>query len=473
MSWRTSYLLAEKFEVLRAELDHAKRGADFEAFLGELFGREHFRVQRDFDADGRQIDVFAIRDRIHLLIEAKWTKRRAQHDVIDEMRARLATAAPDVIGLVVSMSGFSKNVVERVERSTDRPILLMEGAEVEEVVRCGGGLHSLIELKRDELVRNRKVFLFDSKPTVGRQNVALPEATLKIVDLAGKEHPWWESRGEFAEVVNPLSRPDTLWSGKGSVRLEMRIGCRTADDVVVVLRKLAQLGWISGEGTWRIEQRGIVWSGLGPAELARQLTDAKARYAGRRMHHSEKAMYVDESDDGMLVLAADISASPERLVRSCDLAFMLEGIPLDQSPYHALLAELPILNTPTFRIVIDDQVTFSRLGTPKRPQRADVRALLVREPSKVAPSGPESKSWVAGVIARAPKAKATIAARIAAGLPGLRLGDVLVHLGQEHLVEDHVVHELRWAHLIQQYPASVLYLAGDWGSDPPSGGVWS
>ena len=73
-----------------------------ELFLAELFGREHYRVDKDFVAASRQVDLFVMRGGLKVLVEAKWTKRPCGQDVIDSLRARLEDAPPGVVGLVVS-----------------------------------------------------------------------------------------------------------------------------------------------------------------------------------------------------------------------------------------------------------------------------------------------------------------------------------------------------------------------------------
>lgn len=449
--------MAQKFEALRADPDSASRGLGLEFFLAELFGREHFRVEKDFVADGRQVDLFVIRGDLRLLVEAKWTKRRSQQDVIDGMCARLQTAAPGVVGLVVSMSGFSPKVVERVERSSERPILLMDGEEVEQVLAHGAGIYSLVQSKMDQLLRERRaaVGLLSRPGAVWLRD--LPEAGLKIVDLEGREHPWWESRGDFSQVVNSLAAPDPDWAREGGIRLNLRLGVRDAVELVGLLKRLTQLGWITTEGAWRIEQQGVVWAGLGPAEFGRQLTDWEPRYRGRRLHHSEVAMYVDESDDGMLTLTADLSATPQRMLRWCELSFMLPGIPVDPTPYAAVMAELPVMNMPSFEILSEDPVSRSRLLTRGKSRRARPLAFLVRDGS-LRPSDDPSVRWVEGIVAADPTAHGLAEPLVSAA----GLGHVFVSLRQHHHLRDDVSHDLLWTTLVQASSASVFHVMGDW-----------
>ena len=464
MHWRTSLQTAEKFKALQADPEAMSRGLGLELFLAELFGREHFRVQKNFVADGRQIDLFVARGDLHLLVEAKWTKRRSQHDVIDEMRARLESAPPGVVGLVVSMSGFSSKVIERVERSAERPILLMNGDEVERVVARGGGLYSLVRSKMDQFLRERRVVVGPSSRTSSFWLRELPEAGLRIVDLEGLERSWWESRGDFSQRVSSLVSPDPNWARQGGIRLDLVMGVRDASELVGLLRRLAQLGWISSEGTWRIEQSGVVWSGLGPAELARQLLDWDGRYRGRQFHHSEVVMYVDESDDGMVTLMADLSMSSERRVRWCELSFMLTGIPLDPTPYEALTAELPVMNMPSFQVLQGDPVRRKGLVARGKPRRAKPLAYLVREASP-RPDTDDSVRWVEGIVAASPIPLEWEGSRLEVGLRSRRPEHAFVRLRQHHHLGDKVSHDLISVTLVQTSYARVFHVVGDWDYD--------
>lgn len=461
MHWRAYEQTAHKWEILRRNPNGAARGKAFELFLAELFGHEHFRVTADFFADGRQVDLFVVRRDVHLLVEAKWTKKRTQQDVIDGLQARLASAPPGVVGLVVSMSGFTPKVIERVERLADRPILLMDGWEVEQVV-ARGGLYALVRSKMDALARSRKAIVGKSAQPDGLPwLVELPESGLKIVDPQGREHSWWESRGDFAQQVSSLVSPDSRWARPNAVRLDMIIGVREIEDLIGLLRRLAQLGFVSSEGTWRIEQSGVVWSGLGPAELGRQLVDWAPRYRDRLLHSSELIMYVDESDEGMFALTADVSVKSKRLVRWCELSFLLPGVPLDPSPYESIVAELPVLNTPSFDVVGRDPITRQRLGNRGKPRRTTPLAYLVRdEPS--APTGRPSVRWVEGIVAVSPRIRYAPESRIDSGMRALRREETFVRLRQQHHLGDRVAHELLWATVVETSHASVLSVVGDW-----------
>lgn len=465
--------MAEKFEALKAEPNAGTRGAGLELFLAELFGREHYRVDKDFVAAGRQVDLFVMRGGLKVLIEAKWTKRSCGQEVIDSLRARLDDAPSGVVGLVVSMAGFTAPVAERLERSPDLPILLMDGREVEAVVQQGAGLHALVQSKLDQLFRHRKVVY--GRPLSGAPIWLqdLPESSLGIIDANGQEHPFWESPSEFCEALTSpeLRNSDAVYGG---VRLDLRLGVDDAAGLVELLKTLTQLGWVSSEGAWRIEQDRVAWSGLGPAELARQLVDWQPRYRGKRLHHTEGAMYVDESDDGMLTIVADISASTERFVRRCELTFILPGIPLDVSPYEAITAELPVMNTPVFEVLSDPPIHAGRLRSRGKPKSVQPLAYLVRQGSPFGIDG-EPETWVEGIVVSDPMPRSSPAARINAGLPGPKLGHLFARLRQHHQPDDDVVHMLQWATSVEVAHVQVVHVTGDWdwGQDARPGSAES
>jgi hypothetical protein len=460
MHWRRSAAATARLEALKSESDPHSRGPKLEGLLSELFGREHFRVTKDLVAGGRQIDLFVIRGRLSLLVEAKWTERPAQHDVLDAMNGRLLEAAPNVVGLVVSMSGFTKEVVKRVERSTGRPILLMDGDEVEHAA-AGGGLYTLVQHKFDQLVRNRKVVFGSSGRGVSVWMDEFPEAGLRIVDAKGVQHPWWESESSYTYCVPMLRRPDPALASEGAVRLDLSLELRDAGEVVALMKNLAQLGWLSTEGSWRIEQETVCWTGLGPAEFGRQLTKPEARYRGRQFHQSEQAYFADESEDALLVLATEVSSTSDRLVRWCDLTFILPGIPVDDTPLESLVSELPIVGTPTFRIITEDPAYRSRLKS-RAGNRVDPVAFLIREEPYFSTQRDDPTTWVEGIVVEDTAGRATHGARLKQGLPADNLGHLFVALRQHHPLGEAVTHQLQLATRIDVSSVVVSHVFGDW-----------
>jgi hypothetical protein len=104
--------------------------------VSRLFQQAHFNVAFDPAAAApRQTDLVATYANTTYLIETKWWKKRVGVAEVDEVRTRLAEINPSVIGVLISISGFSDGAVKRVERSRERLVLLIDGDELEGVLR--------------------------------------------------------------------------------------------------------------------------------------------------------------------------------------------------------------------------------------------------------------------------------------------------------------------------------------------------
>jgi hypothetical protein len=470
MHWRSSQVLAQKLSQLRGERNAAIRGSGLELFIADLFGHEHFRVDREnLSSNGRQVDLFLTRGQLKLLVETKWTKRAATIDEVDQLLTRLQGAPPNVVGLLVSMSGFSRAAIKRVEQNTQRPVLLLSGDEVDQLVERGHGLHALVTWKLDHLTRYQVVKFGPDLASTPPWLNALPEAGVQIFTADGDELACWESAGGFHGIIHSMSLTNVDW-GLGTVAIDFNFGLDNATGLIDLLKRLAQAGWITNDGAWRIEQSAASWNGFSSAELARQLDSWTDRYRGNPMHHTEQVIYLDHFDDGLFTLTADVAASPHQWVRWCSLSFLLTGIPLDTSPYEWLTIDLPVLNNPRFRSV-DPSVHNSgpirrRRGTAV-PQTA--LAHVARHSTMFGDQPENAPQWVEGVVLRDPLHRATGARRVGIGLPADNLGSTLCWLRQQHHLTDCVQYETLHVSSVHTSDTQVVRITSDWINSPDAG----
>lgn len=462
MHWRSSQVLAQKLTRLNEDRNAATRGAGLELLIADLFGHEHFRVEREnLSSNGRQVDLFLTRGQLRLLVETKWTQRKANIEEVDQLLTRLKGAPPNVVGLLVSMSGFSRTAVERVEAHAHRPILLLSGDEVAETINRGRGLHALVRWKLDRLISNHKVEFGPELASAPLWLSGLPEAGIQIFDPAGGELAYWKSSGGFHSTIHSMSL-STVDLALGAVAIDFDVAIDDADGLVDLLRRLAQSGWMTNDGSWRIEQSAASWNGFAPAELARQLVGPEDRYRGSRMHHSEKVIYLDHFEEGLFTISADVTASADRWVRGCTLSFLLAGIPLDSSPYEALAIDLPVLNNPVFRAVGTAGNSSGRIHRRGTPPPRSALAYLTRHTAMFGDHLPDAPTWVEGVVLRDPLHRATSARRTSIGLPPDSLGSTLCWLRQQHHTGDQVLYEALHVSSVQTSGAQVVRVTTDW-----------
>jgi Restriction endonuclease len=209
MSWGSA--LSAEFKRLGSSPDAHQRGRKLEELLERLFQQAHFRVQRNAGiARPRQTDLVASYGDLSYLIEAKWLNTPADVDVFDAVRARLERAASaSVLGVIISVSGFTKSVVEEVVNCRGRqPVLLLGEEELTQALRSPESLVNVLRVKRNELVTHGRVDLAAHRDRGHRP-------------ADGRRRPGLAPGGIRSRLIRPR-RPDERGIGPG--RLVLRRG---------------------------------------------------------------------------------------------------------------------------------------------------------------------------------------------------------------------------------------------------------
>jgi hypothetical protein len=320
--------------------DYRRRGYDFEEFAASLFRRRHFRVVLSpGTARPRQTDLLATRGGDAYLIETKWRSSRANINDIDSLFSRLEAAPSAIVGLMISFSGFTASAIEKVEQRSERPVLLITGDELEQLVYWDEDVVHLLSRKKAFLLTHRKALFVTSR----RQRSSTPPdrlaaALTEFVFPDGRRAKWIAGQGDFGEFTFVQELPDIDWDpvdGRG-VTLDMPVPIHDEGDILSLLQHLSNMGWASDCARWNIQQSSINWHGLGASEFAEALTGWQERHEGIPTHHSEEFCYFDKCDDGFYCLTANISAHEDRSTRYAMLSFQLTGIPLDIDSYKEL-----------------------------------------------------------------------------------------------------------------------------------------
>ncbi|MCX4920212.1 restriction endonuclease [Streptomyces sp. NBC_00687] len=349
--------LADAYTRLSAAGDPQRRGKDFEHLLQRAFQLAHFEVELDPRiAHPRQTDLSARYGDRRYLLEAKWQAAKADMDVLDGLRARLRRTSTDVVGVLVSISGFTRTVMEEIRRERQQPILLVDQHELLVALREPATLPGLLRVKHEALITHGKVHLGEPMPgrrAARRPDGALPARDLHLRDTHGEPHPYLTVPGGFTPVVFATAVTDVDWSfGRGrGVCMDIPIQSRTTDDLRHLIHGLDELGLASARPTWTLQQNDTSWFGIGAGELLLALDNAQQRVADLAApHHSEQLVYCDTALGGLYTLTAVIAAAeppPAQppgessaldsqsealdplLVRQCQLSIQLPGTPLD------------------------------------------------------------------------------------------------------------------------------------------------
>jgi len=398
--------LLREYERLRDSVRPQRRGYEFQALVGQILGRAHFKVEtKPRAATPRQVDLFASRGDTVYLIETKWRRDKADIDDIDSLYARLDAVPPHVTGLLVSHAGFTATVLDRVRAKSARPVVLVTGKEVEAALQWNGDLVALLRQKAASLLVHREVMVdTDVRPSLrSRQQRTeasnLPSSDRVFVLPDGTRSSWLSCRGSFGVFTFAPELQDIDWvSGSGyGVTLDMQLPLQEQGSFIELLGQLSRMGWITPKGSWSIQQASRVWHGFGADALVDALQSWAQRYKGLETHHTEELCYTDECEDGFYTLVAQVSADATRIVWRAELSFQLRGIPLDPGRYRELGAHFGLTDVAYFRPRGEE----SCVRTRARRQRSEVTAIAsVVLLENLLPATDEE--WVSGIVIENP-----------------------------------------------------------------------
>lgn len=224
--------LAETFTRLQAAGDPHRRGRDFETLLERAFQLAHFQVQLNPGmAQPRQTDLSARYGDHRYLVEAKWQTAKADLDVLGGVRDRLRRTNPGVIGLIVSVAGFTSTVIAEIGQERNLPIVLFNEDDLLGVLNDPETLPALLRTKLEELVTHGRVHLGGPTLRPGaphRRDRPLPRPNLTLQDLDGTAHTYLTVPGGFTSVAFGTEVTDVDWSyGRGTgACLDMPVAAR-------------------------------------------------------------------------------------------------------------------------------------------------------------------------------------------------------------------------------------------------------
>lgn len=333
-----------QLDRLRTTANAQSRGYQFEQLLTRCLEADGLDVVRNSRAvPGRQNDLLVQSEHIALLIEARWRNSRCNIAQISDMRDRLRSARPGVIGALFSMSGFTEEAVRSVESQRNPEILLFGEEDIVQLIE-GTPLERLVDRKRGALLARGR-----SLPPEKRKHRARAAASgaLKIKLNDGTTVPSVRSRtASLSELVLSIDLQDVTWNVARSrgVAVLCRLEIETIDQLRHVLERARHKLGMSSSGAFSIQQvTGAAWFGFGSDHLLRELQNHPSRYAATKLparHHSEEFAYHAESSGQGLVIVSGRQRLKRSVVTDVELLIWLPGIPVDARRLRELLREL-------------------------------------------------------------------------------------------------------------------------------------
>lgn len=369
----TDRALLRDFESASSMASAVRRGHALERLVVGLFRAHHFQTTPGAGAaKPRQVDLLATRGAESYLVETKWRHDKADINDLDSLRARLGRTAGHVVGLLVSVNGFTGSVFSDVAGHARQPVLLLSGEELQHVLQGWDPLLRLLHRKRDALLTHGEVLL--DEPTSGRRRprrtaIPLPTSKGEFRWPGGARAQVLDCDGGFGQFVFAQQVPDIDWvSGAGvGITLDIAPEAFTERSVLDLIDMLARLGWATRDARWSLQQSRRTWHGLGVAAFVETLPKWKERADSPESHHSEELCYLDRCDGGFYTVTATIGAHKTRRAFPVNLSFQLQGVPLDASPLMQLCAAVGVHDPVYFRALDGRSVRRDHISVRRRP----------------------------------------------------------------------------------------------------------
>ena len=154
-------LLFSMFEELSVANNPQRRGYLLQDLLSQLFLIHEIAVSGSFQRNNgaEQIDgAFSYRG-WYYFIECKWTKNRAEPKELDSLLAKVNRGGRQVMGLFISIEGWSENVVPLLKQNPNKCIILMDGYDLRCILTEAIELERLLDKKFEHLNKNSEPFL--------------------------------------------------------------------------------------------------------------------------------------------------------------------------------------------------------------------------------------------------------------------------------------------------------------------------
>jgi Restriction endonuclease len=311
-----------------------RRGLLFEAFLAQMLEEESFAVSSNPKiAKPRQTDLYAERDDLSFLIEAKWWSTPIHTGHISAVRERLRSCPRNLFACVFSMSGYTDNGVQEALRERSLEIVLFDEAEIRGVAAGDFSTAELLIEKRKRL-RDTARMWFEKREADERLHVRRQQSP-PLLELANGTKQWILSTKKDYEVIFAKELLDLGAYNDAATSLRIPLDLNSCDDLGRFLRKLKKQIGLANDESFAIHQGSAGWYGFGAENFITAVESWKKRYHELRWdsyHHSEELAFFDRlQSGGMVCLTSRQRVGKDVYLHSTFLEVMTSGVPVDMS----------------------------------------------------------------------------------------------------------------------------------------------
>jgi len=159
------YLL-EFYNVQRNSTSNTRRGLILEKLINRLFEINGVEVVKSFrrNTGGEQIDGACRVDSLYYLIECKWQAKLSGTRDTDAFVTKASRSGGNTRGIFISINGWSKNVPKLLKQNPDKNVILMDGSDIEHVLKHRVNLIELMRAKN-------KHFSLKAEPYYGAEKL--------------------------------------------------------------------------------------------------------------------------------------------------------------------------------------------------------------------------------------------------------------------------------------------------------------
>jgi len=233
------------------------------------------------------------------------------------LRDRLRRCPPGVVGVLISLNGFTRTAAQEIVRDRVHPIVLLGRGELIAVADGSADMRGLLERKRESLRVESLVELQAEEPAMSWDSLQLRGRPTTFVAPDGRPMPWISGGGSFGCYTFVRSITDPTWGPGPPTSAVLNLAARpeSQKELIGLLDELDELGWLSHEGHWCIQQTTTNWHGVGAPGLREALEGWQERYAGvEELHYREEVCYADSRDLGFYTLTFDVGADAKRRI---------------------------------------------------------------------------------------------------------------------------------------------------------------
>jgi hypothetical protein len=127
--------LKSSFLEIKTNENPQSRGKLFEKWITKLLSIYDFEPGSDIQNTGEQIDFTFLWGNVFILGEARWRKEKVDEPQVRDFMGKLLDRPPFVIGLMVSLSGYTKPSLEWISKhSGERTILIITQDDLSQIL---------------------------------------------------------------------------------------------------------------------------------------------------------------------------------------------------------------------------------------------------------------------------------------------------------------------------------------------------